>query len=106
MGHVRLGRLPKTRTWQQVVDLIVDGADVGKVADATTRAAEKALSTVRRDDGFRQAVYILFQLGIAASKPNPEDYASSLGIFIPEDALLPDIAAALSDAMDRKLDVS
>jgi len=35
MGHVRLGKLPSTRAWKDVVNLISDGADIVSVADAT-----------------------------------------------------------------------
>jgi len=46
MGHVRLKGLPKSRTWQKVTSLVSNGADVEKVADATIRASEKALTTL------------------------------------------------------------
>ena len=68
MGHVRLGCHPKPRSWQQVVDLIANGADVVQVAEAATRASEKALSTVQNDACFREAVQLLTQLAVAASK--------------------------------------
>ena len=43
MGHIRLGNLPKTRKWQQVVDLIEGGAGTAQVANATITAAERGL---------------------------------------------------------------
>lgn len=59
MGHVRLGRLPKTRTWIKVVELIYAGADVATVAEAVVKASEKALKFVQKDVGFREAVYLI-----------------------------------------------
>ena len=38
MGHIRLGNLPKTRKWEQVVGLIEGGAGTAQVANATTRS--------------------------------------------------------------------
>jgi hypothetical protein len=43
MGHVRLGALPKTHKWEQVVGLIAAGADVGRIAAASADAAEHGL---------------------------------------------------------------
>jgi len=68
MRHVRLGRLPKSRIWQKVVDLIANGADVNRVAEAAARASEKAFSTIQSDAGFREAVHQLTQLAVAAKK--------------------------------------
>jgi hypothetical protein len=43
MGHIRLGTLPKTQKWDQVVGLIAGGADVGRIAGASADAAEHGL---------------------------------------------------------------
>lgn len=44
MGHTRLGELPRTRKWQQVVALIEGGAGTWQVANATMAAAERGLN--------------------------------------------------------------
>ena len=106
MGHVRLGRLPKTRTWQEVIDLIAKGANVERIAEAVMRASEKALSTVQGDVGFQEAVHLMTQLAIAASKPDPAAHLSSVGLFIPKDASVAAVALAVSEAMDNSLDGS
>ena len=43
MGHIRLGQLPRTRKWRDVVELVAVGADVSQVANATIRAAGPAV---------------------------------------------------------------
>ena len=43
MGHVRLGVLPKSRKWQQVVEQLRLGADVAAVAGLAADAAETSL---------------------------------------------------------------
>jgi hypothetical protein len=43
MGHQRLGPLPRTRKWVQVVALVEGGAGAAQVANATTAAAEAGL---------------------------------------------------------------
>ena len=41
MGHLRMGRLPKTRRWTQVVDLLDAGSlDTGELAAAVFEAAD------------------------------------------------------------------
>ena len=43
MGHVRLGTLPRTRNWIQVLDLVGGGAGAPDVAAATMHAAQRGL---------------------------------------------------------------
>ncbi len=38
MGHIRLGELPRTRKWEQVVELIKRDGDVATVAAALSGA--------------------------------------------------------------------
>ena len=59
MGHVRLGSLPRSRAWKEVVGLITAGADVSQIANATIRAADKAFTFVLNDEGFTEAVWLI-----------------------------------------------
>ena len=52
MGPSRIGTLPLTRWWDEVVDLIAHGANVSQVTDTTLWAAQKALG----DGGERRGV--------------------------------------------------
>jgi len=104
MGHVRLGSLPRSRAWKEVVGLITAGADVSQIANATIRAADKAFSFVLNDEGFTEAVWLMTQLAIAAKKDNFNDHLQSVGINLRQDTSLPDVAAAVAEAMDRKLE--
>jgi len=104
MGHVRLGSLPRSRAWKEVVGLITAGADVSQIANATIRAADKAFSFVLNDEGCTEAVWLMTQLAIAAKKDNFNDHLQSVGINLPQDTSLPDVAAAVAEAMDRKLE--
>jgi hypothetical protein len=44
MGHVRLGSLPRSRKWLQVVDLLDADADIGVVAAASSDAVTDPIS--------------------------------------------------------------
>lgn len=106
MGHVRLGVLPRTKAWRDVVGLIAAGADVSQVANATITAAEKAFSFVMDDKGYTQAVWLMTQLAIAAKKNDPYAHLRSIGIALPDDATLPDVTAGITEALDRAVDAS
>lgn len=106
MGHVRLGVLPRTKAWKEVVGLIAAGADVSQVANATIAAAEKAFSFVMDDKGYTEAVWLMTQLAIAAKKDDLYAHLRSVGISLPDDATLPDVTASLTEALDRAVDHS
>ena len=95
MGHVRLGVLPRTKAWKEVVGLIAAGADVSQVANATITAAEKAFSFVMDDKGYTEAVWLMTQLAIAAKKDDPYAHLRSVGVYLPDDATLPDVTAVV-----------
>lgn len=44
MGHLRLGRLPRTQKWKEVIGLVDGGGSAAQVADATIDATEAQLS--------------------------------------------------------------
>ena len=66
MGHVRLGRLPRTQSWKKVVELISGGADAAEIAAATSKAAEAEILRVGKDPAFVRAFWLLTQLPLAA----------------------------------------
>jgi len=101
MGHTRLGELPRTRKWQEVVELIAIGANVSQIANATIRAAENAFSYVTDDTGYNQSVWLLAQFALAAKTNNPLDYLRQQGVDIPDRPTLSCVTAAMSDALDR-----
>jgi|GEM_PF-7073112 len=48
MGHTRLGVLPKTRLWREVVRLLQDDAAAPVIAARTRDAAQKSLERAAR----------------------------------------------------------
>jgi hypothetical protein len=103
MGHVRLGRLPRTRKWNEVVDLIAGGAGTAQVATATINAAEKGLGHAANDDGVIETIWLLTQLPLAARS---KDFAGALRertVSASDSPSLPDVIAAVSEAIDAKM---
>lgn len=62
MGHVRLGNLPRTRKWQQVIALIEGGAGTAQIVNATITAAEQGFTLAAEDKGLVETIWLLTQL--------------------------------------------
>jgi hypothetical protein len=103
MGHQRLGTLPRSRDWLQVVELIRDGADVAAIAAATSRAAEQSLIDASGDAAVQHAFWLLSQIPLAA---RADDFASELrklGLDVTDPPMLVDVVSATMDAVDRQV---
>jgi hypothetical protein len=100
MGHVRLGTLPRSKRWQQVVELVGLGAGAAQVAAAVLHAADRHLAAAHKDPGVVEAVRLLMLLPVAA---RADDFAGGLrgvGVAVPDDPGLMDVVAAASAAVD------
>jgi hypothetical protein len=103
MGHQRLGRLPGTRKFRQVIDLISGGAKVETIAAATSVAAEAQMIDASNDPAVKQAVWLLTQIPVAARQ---EDFASELkrlGLRVSDRPTLIEVVTAMTDAIDRNV---
>jgi len=85
------------------VRLIVAGAQVPEIADATIKASERALKFVQKDVGFREAVHLLTQIGVAAASDDPVAHLKSVGVHIPDNASVLDVAVAVSQGLERNV---
>jgi hypothetical protein len=100
MGHIRLGGLPKTKKWTQVVNLIARGADVERVASASSNAAEHALERASDDEGLAQAFWLLTQIPQAARQANFSERLWELGLTVSNKPTLLEIVTAFTRAVD------
>lgn len=81
MGHIRLGRLPKTRSWDRVVSLLGEGVtDAPQVADATLKAALDLKPLLEREPGLVQAFHFLARLCYAARSDEFYEECGKLGL--------------------------
>jgi len=80
MGHVRLGALPKTRKWRQVVNELRLGAGVDAVAASAADAAEASLNAASKDPALLHAFWLLTQIPLAARGPVFADDLRGLGL--------------------------
>src|SRR4051794_14520112 len=102
MGHIRLGILPKTRKWQQVVDLLRAGADLEAVAGAAAEAAETSLQNASDDPAFLHAFWLLTQIPLAARGPAFGGDLRRLGLQVPDEPGLMEVTGAFMGAVDHQ----
>src|SRR5689334_8949446 len=100
MGHIRLGRLPRTRRWQQVVKLLHSGAEAPEIAALTLAASRRALQQAARDPALVQSFWLLTQLPLCARKPDFADALRNIGISITSSPSFMDLIGGFSDAVD------
>jgi hypothetical protein len=103
MGHQRLGKLPQSRKWRYVVELISGGADVRDIAAAVSAAAERSMIDASDDPAVRAAFYLLTQIPLAARKEHFVLELRTLGLRLGEQPSLAEIVSALADAVDGQV---
>jgi hypothetical protein len=103
MGHNRLGILPKTYRWQQVIQLLEEGADVSDIADASFEAAQAGLAKIPKDSGFLIALTNIFHFIESAKSKNLTNALWEHGFPVPKDVTLLDLASSLRQKTDIDL---
>jgi hypothetical protein len=101
MGHQRLGSLPRSREWQQVIALISEGANVEAIAAATSRAAETSMVDASADPAVRYAFWLMTQIPLAARQDDFEAALARLGVNVASSPSLAEITSGMMDAIDR-----
>ena len=103
MGHIRLGELPRTRKWEQVVELVKSDGDAAAVAAAALDAAEEGFKEAAEDEGLGQATWLLTQLPLAARDPNYLDRLRAIGVSVEGAPGLLELVGAFTDAVDAQM---
>lgn len=101
MGHIHLGKLPASRKWTAVADLIAQGSPIERIAAGSAVAAERELSSASRDKAFVEAIRLLALIPQAAKQDDFAQALRNLGIDAPADPSLLDLMAATTAALDR-----
>jgi hypothetical protein len=101
MGHVRLGVLPKSRKWNQVVHELRLGSDVERIAGSAADAVDRALQAASNDPAFLHAFWLLTQVPLAARGPDFAGDLRRVGVQVPESPTLMEVLGGISQAVDR-----
>jgi hypothetical protein len=96
MGHNRLGHLPRTRRWREVVALLDQGpAATSQIAAAVVQAAERALRELSNDPVIADALQSLIRITWASRSASFSDELRVLGLS--SDASAVSVIAAIGD---------
>ena len=89
MGHIRIGVLPKTQKWQDIVQQIaekhVSEAEVADIAQQTIQNVRSQFRHITRDNGVLGAFQFLVNLAVASREENPQTWLLNIGIELPDD---------------------
>lgn len=81
MGHIRVGRLPKTKKWTQVVEAIkADERHLSRIANATIEATGRDISSLSNEPSVYYPFFILSQIISKVDSENFVEALSELGI--------------------------
>lgn len=104
MGHIRLGRLPRSARWRDVVGLIEsDPANARKIAASTITASERYLRSLGDDPALAQTYWTLVRLMSAARGDDFAGELRRLGLPASDDTPTVAFVAAVSDFVRRDL---
>jgi hypothetical protein len=103
MGHLRLGALPQSKKWREVIGLLDSDASLEDVAEAAARASELDLGRASSDTAFQLVSSLLVQLPLLARAPGFDEALSDLGIEAGALSSVSKLLAGLSDSIDRKV---
>lgn len=81
MGHIRLGRLPKTRPWRHVIGLLKEAPrDSAGLASAVATAAEEQLGAFGSDQSVTYCFWLLTRIALASRSENFAAELAELGL--------------------------
>jgi hypothetical protein len=106
MGHQRLGTLPRSREWQDVVTLIRSGRDTAGIAAATSQAAERSMVDASEDPAASYSFFLLARIPLAAREDDFAFNLRDLGLKVGDNPTLAEIVAAATEAIDRHVALS
>lgn len=102
MGHIRLGRLPATKKWQEVIALLAQDASANHIAGASADAADNSLELARHDPAVQHSFWLLTQIPLAARTPDLVASLERLGLKVRGSVSLFEVVGAFTEAVDRK----
>jgi len=112
LGHTRLGPLPKSRSWNQVVETLTgsrlreypvssSASRVNIIAAQTLKAARNNLAKASDDAGVRYTFHLLTQLALASRHPDWRTVLNEYGIALSDQSSIFDLTAEVQGAIDR-----
>jgi hypothetical protein len=102
MGHMRLGNLPASRKWQEVVAMLKAGTiSIPLFAEACANAAEDALRKAADDLTLQKVVEFLCHIPRVAKEKDLPAALLKLGIHVDKNPTITDVAMAITQSLDN-----
>lgn len=101
MGHWRLGRLPQTREWIEVIGILNDGCVVEDVADKSVEASIADFRRAANDPGLVHTFWLLTQLPLSARSEDAVAYLRGAGVRVGESLDALSLLTAFGSAVDQ-----
>ena len=102
MGHIRLGRLPQSKRWRAVVDLLEGDWDLLEIAGAAAEASAADLKRLNDDPVFQYVAQVLVELPLQARGPGYATYLENLGVDAGDVRSVPGLLAGLDRSIQFK----
>lgn len=113
MGHTRLGEIPKTREWQEVIAAIAQGssaegaprmgAAISAISAKTLQAAQGGIARAKEDPGLSFTFFLLTQLALASRTNDWSSALRDLGLAITPTSSLFDLNLQIQNRIDDYL---
>jgi hypothetical protein len=107
MGHERVGILPRTKPWIEVLNQIEEfptSKNIEDVAEQTIRNVRYRFKDIEKDRGVHAAFKFLVLLSHSGKFENPSEHLSSKGIELPEKFSPIKLAKAVTEWTDNHID--
>jgi len=103
MGHVRLGVLPASKKWKEIVSYLTAGdISVAELANKVADACDKSFEKASEDPAFKYTLDLMFKIPLAAQKGDLQAALNEIGISVPDNPSRTDIIGAFAKAVDTQ----
>lgn len=113
MGHTRLGTIPKSQKWDQLVAYVLDprnqqsvtglAGNVSVIANRTLDAAQQGLTQAINDPGLSFTFYLLAETVLAVRTAQWQKRLGELGLNVTNQSTVFDLAAEFQGVVDDHL---
>ena len=101
MGHIRLGRLYKSRKWNQVIDLLDSDCSVAQISGATLNATDKQLREFSFDPALSHVFWLLVRITWASQTGQFPPFLNEIGINLDDKSSVFSLMSSLSDYLHK-----
>ncbi len=103
MGHIRVGELPRTGYWKQVIGKLGLTDDPAAIAAITAKAAHEGLDLAKYDPGVAHVIYLFIKTILSAKSKHFTQKLKYLGMEISSAGSLLDVIGEFDKAIDAQL---